>query len=65
MVPWDKYGMEIVGEAQNGEQALAFLKEHAVDLILIDLEMPVMSGTELMKKARELYPGLMLSLIHI
>ena len=59
MVPWEKYGMSVVGEAQNGEKALEYLADHPVDLMLIDLEMPVMSGTELMEEARKRYPGLL------
>lgn len=38
---------EIVGEAGNGLAALAFLREHAVDLILSDIRMPGMDGIEL------------------
>ena len=36
-------GMSVL-EATNGEQALAMLGEHAVDLVLMDCQMPVMDG---------------------
>lgn len=58
-MPWNEYGMEVVGEAKNGEKALEFLHTHQVDLLLADLAMPVMSGMELMRHARKLYPNLL------
>lgn len=38
---------EVVGEAGNGLQALAFLREQAVDVVLADIRMPGMDGIEL------------------
>ena len=41
-------------EAGNGVEALAKLGAGTVDIILCDINMPEMSGTELVKKVREL-----------
>ena len=57
-LPWAEYGMQVVGEAKNGEKAIEFLAEHEVDLMLTDLAMPVMSGIELMRIVRKRYPRL-------
>ncbi|MBO7743104.1 response regulator [Paenibacillus sp. MWE-103] len=57
-LPWESYGIQIIGEADNGEAALRFLQEHEVDLLITDLTMPVKSGLELLHEAKELYPGL-------
>ncbi len=45
-------GIELseVFQAGNGEEALAVLKEHGVDLILCDINMPVMDGLEFIKQ---------------
>lgn len=55
-MPWNEFNMEVVGEANNGKNALKFLENNAVDLILLDLSMPIMSGLELMKIIRQKYP---------
>jgi len=52
-VRWEDFGMKVVGEAPNGLKALQFLDLTPVDLVLTDLAMPVMSGIDLMKQARE------------
>ncbi len=40
-------------EAVNGKQGLALLEEHAVDVVLCDLEMPVMTGFEFLHALRK------------
>jgi DNA-binding NarL/FixJ family response regulator len=39
-------GIEVVGEAPDGEQGLALVREQAPDIALIDVQMPVMTGIE-------------------
>ncbi|OXM13333.1 response regulator [Paenibacillus herberti] len=56
MMPWKTYGLEVVGEAINGEKALEFLAHNDVDLLFTDLLMPVMTGLELMKQVNVRYP---------
>src|SRR5512139_3754676 len=38
--------MEAVGEAQNGVQAVEFCATHEVDVVLMDMVMPLMDGSE-------------------
>ncbi len=38
--------MELVGEAQNGVEAVEFCSQHDVDVVLMDLVMPLMDGSE-------------------
>ncbi len=44
--------LEVVGEAANGEEALARAKVLKPDVVLLDIEMPVMSGLDCMKRLR-------------
>ncbi|MBW7453607.1 response regulator [Paenibacillus sepulcri] len=55
--PWARFGIEIVGEASNGKAALAYLRNHEVDLLIADLTMPVMGGLELMRRVKQQYPS--------
>ncbi len=54
-MPWADFDMEVVGEASNGKQALEFMEGHAVDLLITDLAMPVMSGLDLMREVQRQY----------
>ena len=40
-------------EAEDGEKGLAVLQEETVDLVLLDVTMPVMDGPEMLKRLRE------------
>ncbi|GGI46583.1 DNA-binding response regulator [Paenibacillus marchantiophytorum] len=55
-VPWQDYGFEIVGEAENGQRALQQLESQLIDVLITDLTMPKMDGFELMKEVQHLYP---------
>jgi DNA-binding NarL/FixJ family response regulator len=48
--------IRIVGEANNGDAALKILSLQAVDLVISDIRMPGISGIELTKKIKLLYP---------
>ena len=47
-------------EAGNGREALAILEQHPVHVVFIDLTMPVMTGTELLREmqTREQWRGI-------
>ena len=43
-------GVEITGEAANGAEALAQIAALAPDLVLLDLQMPVMTGLDVLRR---------------
>jgi DNA-binding NtrC family response regulator len=50
-------GFDVV-EAESGERAMELLQQFAFDIIITDLRMPGMDGTQVIEAARELYPGI-------
>jgi len=48
--------LEIVGDAQNGEEAIDLVKELRPDVVLMDLLMPVMDGITATRIIRQEYP---------
>ncbi|MFD3450056.1 response regulator [Microbacteriaceae bacterium 4G12] len=49
---------QIIGEASNGLEAVAFVEKEKPDVILMDLSMPVMDGIEATKKVKERDPSI-------
>ncbi|WP_138755108.1 response regulator transcription factor [Paenibacillus sinopodophylli] len=58
IIDWSAFGLEIVGSAENGQDALEALKESAPDILLTDISMPVMDGLTLIREARQFRPDL-------
>lgn len=50
----EKNGYEVVGEAQDGAQAVEKFKELRPDLVTMDITMPEMDGIAALKKIREI-----------
>lgn len=48
---------EVTGTASNGELALRKMRLSLPDLVLLDVEMPVMDGLETLKQIKRLYPS--------
>lgn len=53
----DMPDVQVVFECSNGEELLTGLKGNAIDIVLLDLEMPVMDGMETMKRIRADHPS--------
>jgi len=51
-------GLDIVGEAKDGREAVNKAAELLPDLILMDLDMPIMNGIEATKKIKEEYENI-------
>lgn len=49
--------IEVVSSVSNGQQAIDALAKHKVDVIVLDIEMPVMDGMTALPKLLEIEPG--------
>lgn len=54
IIEWEEIDLEIIATAQNGEEALEIFKNKPADIIITDINMPIISGLELIKKIREI-----------
>ncbi|WP_151736883.1 response regulator transcription factor [Paenibacillus tengchongensis] len=48
--PWHEFGYQVIGQACDGEAALAFIEEQSVDVLLCDIRMPALSGIEVAER---------------
>ncbi len=48
--------VKVMGEAQNGNELFEILKKTPVDIVLMDIKMPIMDGIEATRKVVEKYP---------
>lgn len=62
-IPWEDAGMEIIGEAANGAEALQLALRLKPDIILADIQMPVMTGLELAGELSTLMPEIKVILL--
>jgi len=51
-------GIEVVGEATNGREAVADMDKLKPDIVLMDLVMPVMDGIEAIRQIKAAHPGI-------
>lgn len=54
----DEDGVKVVGEAEDGEQALELVDSIGPDVVLLDVKMPNMDGLTALRELQEFSPGL-------
>lgn len=52
---WSEYGFRHIHTAGSAEEAMRIMKENLIDLIILDIQMPKMSGLEMLKMIRAQY----------
>lgn len=53
LLPWEKLGFEFVKSARTAMEALEYLAENQVDLVISDITMPEMTGIEMIELAQQ------------
>ncbi|MBU3127748.1 response regulator [Clostridium tagluense] len=55
-IKWQEYGFELVGEAENGREALEMAEKFTPDVVVTDIKMPFMDGLQLSEELRKRFP---------
>lgn len=59
-IKWDELGMEVVGEAASGIEAINIIDDLRPDIAFVDISMPFMDGIEFTETATQRYPNLII-----
>ena len=57
-IDWEKAGFAMVGDAENGEEALEKIEQLDPDVVMTDIRMPYMDGLMLTERIRQKYPSI-------
>jgi two-component system response regulator YesN len=57
-VDWESLGLEVVAEAGDGEEALELALRHRANVLLVDINMPIMNGLTLIREVKEQLPNI-------
>lgn len=63
LADWEKLGMEVVGTAANGLEALELVHTLTPDILITDIRMPGCYGLELIERAKKDFPALEIVII--
>lgn len=54
-IMWEDFGCHVVGEAENGEDGIEKIKELRPDIVITDINMPVMDGLAMIAETKIVY----------
>ncbi|SFB58144.1 two-component system, response regulator YesN [Cohnella sp. OV330] len=54
--PWEACDAVLIGEAENGEEALALCEKYSPDIVVTDITMPIMDGLTFIRELRKNHP---------
>lgn len=63
MIDWNSLPLELVGEANDGFEALRIMEQTQVDILIADIQMPGLDGLQLISKAMAINPQLSVIII--
>lgn len=63
LINWEALECQVVGECTNGNDAVHFLSESQVDIVITDIKMPGMDGLQLSEHIKKHYPNVQIILL--
>ena len=56
LIPFDKWDMEVVATASHADEALEYVHENPVDVVISDVNMPDKTGLDMIREMKEILP---------
>ncbi|MGG4341082.1 response regulator transcription factor [Paenibacillus lautus] len=53
VLPWEDLNIQVVGEAEDGRQALDLIHQQKPDILFVDINMPFLNGLDLLEKMKQ------------
>ncbi|WP_160037657.1 MULTISPECIES: response regulator transcription factor [Paenibacillus] len=53
VLPWEDLNIQVVGEAEDGRQALDLIHQLKPDILFVDINMPFLNGLDLLEKMKQ------------
>ena len=63
MLKWEELGIEVIGTARNGRQAAELIEKQRPEIVITDINMPLLSGLELAEECARKYGKIPLFII--
>lgn len=63
LLPWEKYGCEVVGTAYNGNEGLEMIRKEKPDVLFSDIAMPGMDGLTMIAALKSEFPEMQISIL--
>ena len=54
-IPWEEFGCRVIGEAGNGEEGIKLIEELRPDIVVTDINMPLMDGLTMLSRTKFRY----------
>ena len=55
-IPWEEHGIQVVGDAADGRTGLELIRRLKPDMVITDIQMPIMDGLEMIRLVRRELP---------
>ena len=55
MIDWEEMELKLAACVSNGREALSYLEQHPVDILITDIQMPVIDGLELIRQVKKFH----------
>lgn len=64
-IPWAEYGIEVVGDASDGRTGLELVRGLKPDMVITDIQMPIMDGLEMIRHIRKEFPDMIVMILSV